>query len=112
MFTIGEIFSNDDTLESVASEWLRRFKTHESNAITEIVNLVLRCTGCEIEVAPTDIEDPDNCTNRLKDIQDEFQAVSYVELGLTIIVLTLFRMRLAITPSIAKRESPLSLSAV
>lgn len=77
--TIGEVFANEDTLESVASEWLRRFRTHESNAITEIVNLVLRCTGCEIEVVATDIEDPDNCTNRLKDIQDEFQAVGSLD---------------------------------
>lgn len=40
----------------------------------DLVNLVIRCTGCSIEVEPQDIEDPDNVVSKLTDIQDEFQA--------------------------------------
>ena len=40
----------------------------------DLVNLVLRCTGCKIEVELQDIEDSDNIVSKLTDIQDEFQA--------------------------------------
>lgn len=40
----------------------------------DLVNLVLRCTGCEFQVDVHDIEDPDNVPSRLSDLQDEYQA--------------------------------------
>lgn len=40
----------------------------------DLVNLVIRCTGCAIEVESQDIEDPDNVVSKLTDIQDEYQA--------------------------------------
>lgn len=40
----------------------------------DLVNLVIRCTGCKIEVEAQDIEDPDNVVSKLTDVQDEFQA--------------------------------------
>lgn len=40
----------------------------------DLVNLVIRCTGCTIEVEAQDIEDPDNVVSKLTEIQDEFQA--------------------------------------
>jgi len=90
------VFSNEDTPESIASDWLGRFKSHESNALTEIVNLVLRCTGCENEVTAIDIEDPDNCTYRLMEIQEKFQAVSDQALLHMVICSQVCRMHLAI----------------
>lgn len=72
----GSIFSGDDTLDVVAADWIKRFREHESRAVSEIVNLVLRSSGCDIEVNEHDIEDPDNAPNRLEDIQEEFQSVS------------------------------------
>jgi len=55
---------------------LTRFDEHQSNALTEIVNLILRATGSEREVEVFDIEDPDNIPGRLEEIQEELQAVS------------------------------------
>ncbi|KAI9655938.1 MAG: hypothetical protein M1831_004783 [Alyxoria varia] len=70
----GSVFGDDEALDGIGVGWLERFKEHESKAVAEIVNFVLRCASCEIEVDEHDIEDPDNCTGRLSDIQDEFQA--------------------------------------
>ncbi|KAL9051225.1 MAG: hypothetical protein Q9162_006152 [Coniocarpon cinnabarinum] len=75
----GKVFGGNERLDSVAADWLRRFAAHEANALAELVNLVLRCAGCEIEVDGHDIEDPDNATNKLSDIQDEFQAQNLSE---------------------------------
>ena len=41
----------------------------------DLVNLVLEATGCELRVTVHDIEDQDNVTGRLGDLQDEYQAV-------------------------------------
>lgn len=44
--------------------------------MTELVNCVLQCSGCDIQVTEDDIRDPDNCQNRLTDIQGVWQDVS------------------------------------
>jgi cohesin complex subunit SA-1/2 len=62
-------------LEEAAEGWLAAFNEHESGALTDLVNFVLRSAGCDLEVSIEDIEDPDNCAGRLSDLQDEFQAV-------------------------------------
>lgn len=76
----GLVFGGEEDLETIAVDWTARFILHEANAVSEIVNFVLKCAGCDIEVTSDDIEDPDNCTSRLTDIQDEFQAVSTSEI--------------------------------
>ena len=40
----------------------------------ELVNFVLRCTGCDLQVDVHDIDDPDNVPNKLTDLQEEFQS--------------------------------------
>ena len=72
----AEVFAGDDTLEVIAASWLRRFDEHQSKAMAEVVNFVLRSAGCESTVTEYDVEDPDGCSNRLTDIQDEFQATN------------------------------------
>lgn len=37
---------------------------------------MLKCAGCDAKVTDHDIEDVDGCTNKLSDLQDEYQAVS------------------------------------
>ena len=48
---------------------------HESNAVAEIINFTLCCAGCHLKVSGSDVEDPDSCATKLRDIQDEYQAV-------------------------------------
>ncbi|KAF2148262.1 STAG-domain-containing protein [Myriangium duriaei CBS 260.36] len=70
----AEIFASDKSVEEVVSEWVQRFDEHESAALAEIVNFVLRCCGCESEVTNYDVEDVDSANNKLGDLQEEFQA--------------------------------------
>ncbi|GAB7347064.1 hypothetical protein MBLNU459_g3200t1 [Dothideomycetes sp. NU459] len=70
----AEVFAKGQTLDDVAAEWLKTFGQHESQAVADVVNFVLQCAGCHLEVTSHDIEDPDGCTNRIEDLQAEYQA--------------------------------------
>ena len=72
---LAEVFGEGKSLDDVTAQWLTRFNEHETNALTEVVNLLLRATGSTRQVEPFDIDDPDNCQNRLQEIQEELQAV-------------------------------------
>ena len=69
----AQVFARDDSLEDIAAAWLESFEARETQALADVMNFVLRVTGCESEVSDHDIEDPDGCTNRLTDLQDEYQ---------------------------------------
>ena len=70
----GEVFAQGHTTDNVAAEWISRYDDHNANAMCELVNFVLKCTGCNLQVTVHDIEDPDNATSKLQDLQDEYQA--------------------------------------
>ncbi|KAI4167093.1 MAG: hypothetical protein LQ343_007497 [Gyalolechia ehrenbergii] len=70
----AELFAQGHTADAVAAEWITQYDRHNTNAMCELVNLVLKCTGCDLEVNVHDIEDPDNAASKLGDIQDEYQA--------------------------------------
>ncbi|GAM90653.1 hypothetical protein ANO11243_086980 [Dothideomycetidae sp. 11243] len=70
----AEIFSGDKEIEEVVSDWIQRFKQHESSALADVINFVLKCCGCDSEVTHYDVEDVDGATNRIGDLQEEFQA--------------------------------------
>ena len=55
-------------------EWISRYDDHNANAMCDLINLVLKCTGCGSQVDVHDIEDPDNATSKLTDLQEEYQA--------------------------------------
>ncbi|KAF2103902.1 STAG-domain-containing protein [Rhizodiscina lignyota] len=70
----ADVFARDETLDNASAEWIGRFKEHESMAISEIFNFVLKCAGCDIKVDQHDAADPDHFTDKLRDIQEEYQA--------------------------------------
>lgn len=71
------VFGGEQRLEEVVGDWLKRFEDGpEAAALGELVNFVLKCAGCNINVTDDDIGDPDGANNRLTDIQDEYQATS------------------------------------
>lgn len=72
---LAEVFTSGDTLEDVASVWLARFKEGNLPAMAELVNFILRCAGCPLQITADDIDDEDNVANRLGDLQEEYQAV-------------------------------------
>ncbi|KAL8726621.1 MAG: hypothetical protein Q9181_005970 [Wetmoreana brouardii] len=70
----SEIFAQGHTVDLVAAEWITRYDQHNANAMCELVNFVLKCTGCDLQVDVHDIEDPDNAPSKLEDLQEEYQA--------------------------------------
>jgi cohesin complex subunit SA-1/2 len=44
----------------------------------DLVNFVLKASGCDLEIDEHDIQDQDNVTGKLTDLQEEYQAVSYL----------------------------------
>jgi len=71
-----EVFARGHSLEDVVTEWIRRFHEDESEAVADLINFVLKCSGCDMKVTNHDIEDVDGVTAKLADLQEEFQAVS------------------------------------
>ncbi|MCJ1477261.1 hypothetical protein MMC13_005932 [Lambiella insularis] len=70
----AEIFVQGHTTDAIATEWIKRYDDHNAEAMCELVNFVLKCTGCDLQVDVHDIEDPDNVTSKISDLQDEYQA--------------------------------------
>ncbi|KAK5122134.1 hypothetical protein LTR85_004380 [Meristemomyces frigidus] len=70
----AEVFASGDALQDVAGKWLGRFDEHQSRALAEVVNFVLKCAGSDGDVSEHDIEDPDGVTNKLDDLREEYQA--------------------------------------
>lgn len=50
---------------------MTRYEQSSANAICDLINFVLKCTGCDLQVDVHDIEDPDNATSKLTDLQEE-----------------------------------------
>ena len=40
----------------------------------DLINFVIRCTGCNLQIDVHDVNDPDNAVSKLTDLQDEYQA--------------------------------------
>ncbi|KAK5133310.1 hypothetical protein LTR08_007835 [Meristemomyces frigidus] len=70
----AQVFASGDTFQDTAGKWLKRFDEHESAALAEIVNFVLKCAGSNGGVSEHDVEDPDGVTNKLDDLREEYQA--------------------------------------
>ncbi|KAF2723716.1 STAG-domain-containing protein [Polychaeton citri CBS 116435] len=72
----AKVFAEGRDMKQVASGWLKAFELHESSALADVINFVLKSAGCSSKLSEHDIEDPDGATNRLSDVQDEYQATN------------------------------------
>ena len=59
----------------MAQQWLEKHREDSANAMSDLVNCILQCAGCDLEVTPDDIRDPENIPNRLIDLQNVYQEV-------------------------------------
>lgn len=75
MALIAEVYTSGESSDDVAGQWLGRYREDGPEAVTELVNFVLRSAGCTIQVTRDDIDDVDNVEGRVADLQDEYQAV-------------------------------------
>ncbi|KAM5342617.1 hypothetical protein ACJ41O_013583 [Fusarium nematophilum] len=69
----ADLFGSGDSVESVAADWLNKYADDEAPALTDLVNCILQCAGCDQEVTDDDIRDPENIPNRLIDLQSVYQ---------------------------------------
>lgn len=67
------------TLDGVAADWMTRYEQHQANAVRDLINFALKCTGCDLQVDLHDIEDPDNAASKLTDLQDEYHALKITD---------------------------------
>lgn len=50
---------------------MTRYEQNPPNAICDLINFVLKCAGCDLQIDVHDVEDPDNATSKLTDLQEE-----------------------------------------
>lgn len=70
------MFGGRKTIEEVVTSWLSAFRDAESTAVADLFTFTLKCAGCDYKVDATLVEDPDHFTEKLTDIQEEYQAVT------------------------------------
>lgn len=73
---VADVFTSGQDLGDVATQWLSKYQSDGPEAMTELVNLILKSCGCDLQVDLDDINDPDNASDRLAELQGEHQAVS------------------------------------
>ncbi|KAK5993259.1 Cohesin subunit psc3-like protein [Cladobotryum mycophilum] len=74
-----DIFGSGDSSQSVAHQWLEKYRADNANAMCDLVNCILQCAGCDLEVTTDDIHDLDNIPNRLLDLQSVYQEQQIVD---------------------------------
>lgn len=67
------------TLEAVAADWMTRFEEYQAKAMCDLINFVIKCTGCNLQIDLHDIEDPDNAASKLTDLQDEYHSLKITD---------------------------------
>ncbi|GAA6000843.1 cohesin subunit IRR1 [Rhodotorula paludigena] len=60
-------------LQQTAEDWIESYKESSGPAMSELVNFVLRCCGCNAVVDEHQAEDENGIVENLKDIVDEFK---------------------------------------
>ncbi|KAL6855746.1 hypothetical protein J3F83DRAFT_753342 [Trichoderma novae-zelandiae] len=75
----ADIFASGDSAQFVAQQWLEKYKESDAAALGDLVNCILRCAGCDLEVTVDDIRDPENIPNRLVDLQSVYQEQQIVD---------------------------------
>jgi cohesin complex subunit SA-1/2 len=72
----ANIFASGDSSDKVATEWYHKYQADNTAAVTDLVNCVLLSAGCDQQVTEDDIRDPENCSNRLADLQNVYTEAS------------------------------------
>ena len=73
--TTAEIYTSGHHAEDVVAEFLKDYAEARPATITELVNMVIKSAGCDLQVTEDDINDIDNVEGKLGELQEDFQAV-------------------------------------
>ncbi|KAG6002069.1 hypothetical protein E4U21_003471 [Claviceps maximensis] len=69
----ADIFGSGDSSNSIAQQWLAKYQEDNAAALADLINSILQCAGCDLDVTVDDIRDPENIPNRLVDLQSVYQ---------------------------------------
>ncbi|KAJ5560963.1 hypothetical protein N7535_009160 [Penicillium sp. DV-2018c] len=75
----AEVFGKGGNADTVAAQWLSRYQRNKPEALRDLVNFVLRCTGTELEIDTDEVKDVDNAPRRIGDLQNLYQAEGIVD---------------------------------
>ncbi|KAJ5106696.1 hypothetical protein N7456_003371 [Penicillium angulare] len=75
----AEVFGKSNNADTAAAQWLNLYQRNKWQAIRDIVNFVLRCTGSDLEITTEEAEDIDNAAGRLTDLQGTYQEQGIAE---------------------------------
>lgn len=70
-----DVFGSGDSSHSVSQQWLEKYRADADGALSDLVNCILQCAGCDLQVTTDDIQDPENIPNRLIELQSLYQEV-------------------------------------
>lgn len=56
-----------------------QYERDNVNAMSDLINFVLRCTGTDLKIEGADIQDVDNVASKINDLQEEYQAQGMTE---------------------------------
>jgi cohesin complex subunit SA-1/2 len=72
----ADVFTSGQSPEDVAGQFLAKYGDDKVETVKDLVNLVLKSAGCDLQVTADDIQDPENIGSKLGELQEEYQAVS------------------------------------
>lgn len=72
----ANVFDKELDIDTVAEVWRQKYQQDDAAALMDLVNFVLRCCGCDLQVTEDDIRDPDNSEDRLTELQELYKEVS------------------------------------
>jgi hypothetical protein len=110
----ADIFASGDSSDKVATEWYHKYQAEDAAAVTDLVNCILLSAGCDQRVTEDDIRDPENCSNRLADLQNVYTEVRQAASGFMVLHRAntdCYRRESPTIPSFPGRSPP-SLSAI
>lgn len=75
----AEVFGKGNSSDTVAAEWLTHYQRDQSTAMRDMVNFMLRCTGTNLEIDTSEVEDVDNAPTRIDDLQTQYHQLGISE---------------------------------
>ncbi|KAK4862924.1 hypothetical protein LT330_010726 [Penicillium expansum] len=75
----AEVFGKSSNADTVAAQWLSQYQRNNGQAMRDLVNFILRCTGTDLEIDINEVEDIDNAPGRIGDLQNLYQAEGITE---------------------------------
>ncbi|KAJ5690554.1 hypothetical protein N7462_004946 [Penicillium macrosclerotiorum] len=70
----AEVFGKSNNADAAAAQWLSQYQRNAAQAMRDLVNFFLRCTGSELEVSHEEVEDIDHAPDRIRDFQNVYQS--------------------------------------